>query len=168
MPLIRFASAAGVGTETGAAYLGAANVAGYLAGAALAAPLARRFGLGRAIRTCFAASVLALAACIWPGGFGWYAPWRVLAGATGAVLMVLAPSFLIAELPAGERGRSGGVIYTGVGAGIALSSLIVPPLAGVRIAWAWAALAFGALLTAVPPLPRARGRGAPPRAPPAL
>jgi len=156
-PLIPFMIAAGVVTETGAAYLGAANVAGYLAGAALAAPLAARFGLGRAIRTCFAASVLALAACIWPGGFGWYAPWRVLAGATGAVLMVLAPSFLIAELPAGERGRSGGVIYTGVGAGIALSSLIVPPLAGVRIAWAWAALALGALLTAVATWPRWRG-----------
>src|SRR5258708_26161092 len=149
--------AAGVVTEPGAAYVGAADVAGYLTGAALAAPLAARFGLGRAIRTCFAASVLALAACIWPGGFGWYAPWRVLAGATGAVLMVLAPSFLLAEMPAGERGRSGGVIDTGVGAGIALSSLIVPPLAGASIAWAWAALALGALLTAVATWPRWRG-----------
>src|SRR5260370_18884269 len=109
-PLIPFMIAAGVVTETGAAYLGAANVAGYLAGAALAAPLAARFGLGRAIRTCFAASVLALAACIWPGGFWRYVPWRFLAGPTGAILMVLAPSFLLAEMPAGERRRSGGAI----------------------------------------------------------
>jgi len=156
-PLIPFMIAAGVVTETGAAYLGAANLAGYLTGAALAAPLAARIGLGRAIRACFAASVLALAACIWPGGFWWYVPWRFLAGATGAILMVLAPSFLLAEMPAGERGRSGGVIYTGVGAGIALSSLIVPPLAGASIAWAWAALALGALLTAAATWPRWRG-----------
>src|SRR5258708_12645969 len=91
--------AAGVVTEPGAAYLGAANLAGYLTGAALAAPLAARIGLGRAIRACFAASVFALAACIWPGGFWWYVPWRFLAGATGAILMVLAPTFLLPDIP---------------------------------------------------------------------
>src|SRR5512136_1211509 len=113
-PLVPFMIAAGVVTESGAAYLGAANLAGYLAGAALAAPLAARIGLGRAIRACFSLSVIALVACIWSAGFWWYAPWRLIVGMTGAVLMVLAPSFLLAEMPAGERGRSGGVIYTGV------------------------------------------------------
>src|SRR5258708_15499948 len=117
-PLIPFMIAAGVVTEPGAAYLGAANLAGYRTGAALAAPLAARIGLGRAIRACFASSVLALAACIWPGGFWWYVPWRFLAGATGAILMVLAPSFLLAEMPAGERGRSAGLIYPPVRAAI--------------------------------------------------
>jgi MFS family permease len=167
-PLIPFMIAAGVVTETGAAYLGAANLAGYLTGAALAAPLAARIGLGRAIRAGFAASVLALGACILPGGFWWYVPWRFLAGTTGAVLMVLAPSFLLAEMPAGERGRSGGVIYTGVGTGIALSSLVVPPLAGTSIAWAWAALALAALLTAVATWPRWRGGVTVSRAPVSL
>ena len=156
-PLVPFMIAAGVVTEAGAAYLGAANLAGYLIGAAAAAPLAARVGLGRAIRACFAISVLALAACVFPGGFWWYAPWRFVVGVTGAVLMVLAPSFLLAEMPAGERGRSGGVIYTGVGAGIALSSLVVPALAGTSIAWAWAALAAGALLTGIATWPRWRG-----------
>jgi MFS family permease len=156
-PLVPFLIAAGVVTETGAAYLGAANLAGYLIGAAAAAPLAARIGLGRAIRASFAISVLALAACIWPGGFWWFAPWRFVVGVTGAVLMVLAPSFLLAEMPAAERGRSGGVIYTGVGVGIALSSLLVPSLAERSIAWAWAALAVGALLTAIATWPRWRG-----------
>jgi MFS family permease len=156
-PLLPFMVAAGVVSESGAAYLGAANLVGYLVGAAAAAPLAARIGPGRAIRICFAASVLGLAACILPGGFWWYAPWRLAVGATGAVLMVLAPSFLLAEMPAGERGRSGGVIYTGVGAGIALSSLLVPPLAGTSIASAWAALAAAALATALVTWPRWRG-----------
>lgn len=155
-PLVPFLIAAGVVTEAGAAYLGAANLAGYLIGAAAAAPLAARIGLGHGIRAAFAFSILALAACIWPGGFWWYAPWRFIVGVTGAVLMVLGPSFLLAEMPAAERGRSGGVIYTGVGMGIALSSLVVPTLAGTSIAWAWAALTVGALLTAIATWPRWR------------
>jgi len=156
-PLVPFLIAAGVVTETGAAYLGAANLAGYLSGAAAAAPLAARIGLGHAIRAAFALSVLALAACVWPGGFWWYAPWRFIVGVTGALLMVLAPSFLLPEMPAAERGRSGGVIYTGVGIGIALSSLLVPSLAARSIGWAWAALTAGALLTTIATWPRWRG-----------
>jgi MFS family permease len=156
-PLVPFLIAAGAVTEAGAAYLGAANLAGYLSGAAAAAPLATRIGLGRSIRGAFALSVLGLAACVWPGGFWWYAPWRFSVGVTGAVLMVLAPSFLLAEMPAAERGRSGGVIYTGVGIGIALSSLLVPTLARTSIASAWAALAAGALFTAIATWSRWRG-----------
>ncbi len=148
-PLIPFMIGAGVVSETGAAYLGAANLAGYLAGAAGAAPLAGKVGLTRAIRGCFLLSVLALGACAWPGGFWWYFPWRVLAGAAGAALMVLAPSFLLGAVAPGERGRHGGVIYGGVGAGIALSSLLVPPLAGWSLAGVWAALALAALITAL-------------------
>jgi len=156
-PLVPYLIAAGLVTETAAAYLGAANLAGYLIGAAAAAPLAGRIGLGRTIRSAFILSVLTLAACVWPGGFWWYAPWRFIVGMTGAVLMVLAPSFLLAEMPAVERGRSGGVIYTGVGMGVALSSLLVPALAGIGVGWAWAALAVGALLTAIATWPRWRG-----------
>jgi predicted MFS family arabinose efflux permease len=35
--------------------------------------------------------------------------------------------------------------------------MIVPPLAGASVGWAWAALAFAALLTAIPTWPRWRG-----------
>ncbi len=156
-PLIPFMIGAGVVSETGAAYLGAANLAGYLAGAAGAAPLAGTVGLARTIRGCFVLSILGLGACAWPGGFWWYFPWRFLAGAAGAALMVLAPSFLLAEVPAGERGRHGGVIYSGVGAGIALSSLLVPPLAAWSLAGVWAALALGALVTTLATWGRWRG-----------
>jgi predicted MFS family arabinose efflux permease len=146
-PLIPFMIASGLLTATGAAYLGAANLLGYLAGAAVAAPLATRIGLGLAIRASFCLSVLSLAACVPDLGFSTYAIARFVAGVTGAFLMVLAPSYLLAEIEPGERGRAGGVIYTGVGIGIAVSSLIVPLLADHRPSWAWAALALGALAT---------------------
>jgi MFS family permease len=157
-PLVPFLIAAGVVSATEAAYLGASNLAGYLAGAAIAAPLAARIGLGLAIRLSFLASILGIGAAILPGGFWWYLPWRFLAGGAGAVLMVLAPAYLLSEVDPGERGRIGGVIYTGVGAGIALSSLLVPPLAGQGLAWAWGALALGALVTALLTWPRWRWR----------
>jgi MFS family permease len=157
-PLIPFMIGAGVVSETGAAYLGAANLAGYLAGAWAAAPLATVLGMSLALRSCFVLSVLGLGASIWPGGFWWYFPWRFLAGGAGAALMVLAPSYLLSGAAPGERGREGGIIYAGVGAGIALSSLIVPPLAGFGLAWAWGALALGAALTTALTWPRWRRR----------
>lgn len=144
-PLIPFMIGAGLVSESGAAYLGAANLAGYLAGAAGAAPLAGVLGLASAVRACFALSIVGLGACAWPGGFWWYAPWRCLAGAAGAALMVLAPSVILANVPIGDRGRHSGLIYAGVGAGIALSSLAVPPLAAWSVSGVWAALALGAL-----------------------
>ena len=157
-PLVPFMIAAGAVSGTGAAYLGAANLAGYLAGAALAAPLAARLGFSLTTRGCFGLSVIALASCIWSGSFWWYLPWRLLAGAAGAVLMVLAPSFLLTQVETKERGRSSGVIYAGVGTGIALSSLVMPTLAAWDISWAWAALAAGAALTTALTWPRWQGR----------
>jgi hypothetical protein len=61
--------------------------------------------------------------------------------------MVLAPTFLLSTVALSDRGRSGGTIYAGLGAGIALSSLVVPPLVVIDVAWAWAVLASAALLT---------------------
>ena len=148
-PLIPFLIGAGVVSESGAAYLGAANLAGYLAGAAGAAPLAALLGMGRAIRTSFVLSILGLGLCLLPGGFWWLLPWRFLAGGAGAALMVLAPSALLGRVAEGERGRHSGIIYAGVGAGIALSSLLVPPIAARSLTDVWGALALGAVLTAL-------------------
>jgi len=157
-PLVPFMIAAGAVSETGAAYLGAANLAGYLAGAGLAAPLATRLGFALTTRGCFGLSVLALGACFWPGTFWWYFPWRLIAGAAGAVLMVLAPSFLLTQVAPDERGRSSGVIYAGVGAGIALSGVVMPPLAARDLSWAWGALAMTAAFTTVLTWSRWSGR----------
>jgi predicted MFS family arabinose efflux permease len=62
--------------------------------------------------------------------------------------MVLAPSFLLTQAPPAVRGRTGGIIYAGVGLGAGLGSLIVPPLASLSPVWAWLALCLGSVLAA--------------------
>jgi MFS family permease len=144
-PLIPFLIGEGLAGEAEAATLGAANVAGYLAGALLGAAIGRRFGPTRAIHAMLAASVAALALSAVPLGFWWLLPWRFLVGVTGAVLMVLGPSLIIARTAGAARGRTGGAIYTGVGVGAALSGIIVAPLASHAVAFAWLGLAALAL-----------------------
>jgi predicted MFS family arabinose efflux permease len=73
-----------------------------------------------------------------------------LVGITGGVLMVLAPSFLLTQAPPAVRGRTGGIIYAGVGLGAGLGSLIVAPLGSWSPVLAWLGLALGgALATAI-------------------
>jgi MFS family permease len=128
-PLVPFLIAGGVLSETEAAYLGAANLLGYLAGAAGAGSLAGRIGMGRSIHLALATAAASLALCVPQLGFWWFLPWRVLIGIASAVLMVLGPSLMLIATRRGERGRAGGLIYAGVGLGTAFGSLIVPPLA---------------------------------------
>lgn len=129
-----------------AAYAGAANLVGYLAGALIAARSARLAGPGRAVRLALALSVLGLVASAVPLGFAWLLCWRFLVGVTGAVLMIVAPSQIIVRIAPGERGRAGGLIYTGVGLGIALSGGVIGPLAALSPKLGWALTAALALL----------------------
>jgi len=144
--LIPFLVNAGGVTATQADYLGAANLAGYFMGAWTASALAQRLGSALCIRGSFALTALGLGLCAIPGGFWWIAPWRLLTGITGGVLMVLGPSFLLTQAPPAVRGRIGGVIYAGVGLGAGFGSLAVAPLAAAAPAWAWAGLAVGSAL----------------------
>jgi MFS family permease len=147
-PLIPFLIESGDLTGSEAAFLGAANLAGYLVGALAAARLGRRLGEGRVIRWSLATSVACLLLCVVPAGFWWLLPWRFLIGIAGSILMILAPSVLLAGMAAAMRGRAGGVIYTGVGLGIMLSSVIVAPLAAHGVAYAWAAMAASGIVAA--------------------
>lgn len=146
--LIPFLVGAGEVSATQADYLGAANLVGYLIGAWIASTLARRLGSALSIHGSFVLTALGLGLCVIPGGFWWIAPWRLLTGITGGVLMVLGPSFLLTQAPLAVRGRTGGVIYAGVGLGAGLGSLAVAPLASVAPAWAWAGLAVGSAISA--------------------
>jgi len=146
--LIPFLVGAGEVSATQADYLGAANLAGYFLGAWIASALAQRLGSALCIRGGFVLTALGLGLCVIPGGFWWIAPWRLLTGITGGVLMVLGPSFLLTQAPPAVRGRIGGVIYAGVGLGAGFGSLLVAPLASIGPAWAWAGLALGSALSA--------------------
>ena len=146
--LIPFLVSAGAVSATQADYLGAANLAGYFIGAWIASALAQRLGSALCIRGAFLLTALGLGLCVIPGGFWWIAPWRLLTGITGGLLMVLGPSFLLTQAAPAVRGRTGGVIYAGVGLGAGLGSLAVAALASIAPAWAWAGLAAGSAVSA--------------------
>ena len=157
-----------------AAYLGAANLAGYLGGALGARPLARRGGAPRVLRGMMALVTVAFFACALPLSFAWFFLWRFAAGAAGGALMVLAAPTVLPHVPPTRRGLAGGAIFTGVGLGIMASGTLVPLLLQAGLALTWCGLGvLSLLLTALawggwpaaesPPPP-----GAPRRAPAAV
>ena len=133
-----------------AAYLGAANLAGYLAGALSARWLARRVPLPLVLRVALLAATAAFFACSVPAAFAWFFVWRFTAGWTGGVLMALGASAAVAGAPPARRGLAGGVVFTGVGLGIALSGTLMPLLLRAGLTAAWIGLGLlSLLLTAI-------------------
>ena len=130
-------------TPAGAAYLGATNFAGYLAGAWLSQRVAAAIGVRRSLRGALLLSAISFIACAWPLSELWLSVWRFIAGFTGALLMVLAAPGIVSRLPASRRGIASGMIFTGIGLGIAASGTLLPLLLdyGLRNVW----LGFGAL-----------------------
>jgi predicted MFS family arabinose efflux permease len=147
-PLIPALIAAKWFAPSDAVYLGAANLAGYLGGALIARRLATRIGAIASLRLMMALASLCCVACATPLSFAWFFGWRVLAGLTGGVIMVLAASTILPHTPADKKGLIGGVIFAGVGLGIAASGTLVPLLLQQGLTQTWLALgALSALLT---------------------
>jgi len=136
-PIVPVLIAEGWFSQSAAAYLGAANLAGYLLGAVTAGYIARAAGHGRTLVATLLLAVAAMAASAFPVSFAWYFGWRLLSGVTGGVVMVLAVSLALAEVPARRRGLAGGLIFTGVGAGILVAAAVVPLLLdqGAKTTW---------------------------------
>jgi predicted MFS family arabinose efflux permease len=149
-PLIPALIAAGWFRPSAAVYLGAANLAGYLAGALTARRVGRAIGPSATLRGAMTLTAASLLACAFPLGFAWYFLWRFVSGMTGGAAMALAAPTVLAHLRPERRAIAGGAVFTGVGLGIAASGTLVPALVswGVREAWlGFAALA--AVLTAI-------------------
>ena len=156
-----------------AGMLGAANLAGYLAGAFGAGMVARRLGVIWTLRVCMLLAVAGFALCAVDGrnlgGFWWFLPWRVLAGFTGGVLMVLAGPAVQAVVPVSMRGLASGIVITGVGLGIMSGAVLVPAMLAWGLGTVWLALAAAAALLAAlswtiwpdVPAPPAAARGGP-------
>jgi predicted MFS family arabinose efflux permease len=145
-PLIPALIAAGWFAPSAAVYLGAANLAGYLAGALGARTVAVRLGVAATLRLAMLLTAASLFACAFPLGFWWFFPWRLVSGATGGVLMALAAPSVMPHIPSGRRGIAGGAIFTGVGLGIAASGTLVPLLISWGLPETWfglGALALG-------------------------
>lgn len=145
-PLIPALIDAGWFTPGQAAYLGAANLVGYLAGALMARPLAAGAGAPAVLRGMMLLASLAFIACATPLSFGWFFVWRLGAGVAGGALMVLAAATVLPHVPSRRQGLAGGVIFTGVGLGIAASGTLVPALLRLGLVETWCGLGLLSLL----------------------
>jgi predicted MFS family arabinose efflux permease len=169
-PLLPVLIAAGWFSPGDAAYLGAANLAGYMFGAAGGRHAASRLGLRPVLRGMMIAVTLSLVGCAGPFPFAWFFICRLVSGVAGGALMVLGAPAALALIPPARRGLAAGLIFTGVGAGIAFSGTLLPLLLRAGLTASWLALAaIAAALTilvwrawpaALPPIPQ--GAVAPP------
>jgi predicted MFS family arabinose efflux permease len=133
-----------------AAYLGAANLAGYLAGALFEQRMSQSRSAAFVLRVCMGTAAATFIASAFPLSFAWFFFWRFLSGFLGGVLMVLVAPTVLPHIAPSRRGLAAGVIFTGVGCGIAASGVLVPALLHYGLAETW--LGLGALslaLTAV-------------------
>ncbi|WP_431145095.1 YbfB/YjiJ family MFS transporter [Pseudomonas alvandae] len=121
-------------------YLGAANLVGYLIGALLGRPMARRLPHKNALRLMMLAVTAAFFACAFPLSVTWYFAWRLLSGIAGGAIMVLVAATVLPHVPAARRGLASGAIFLGIGLGIAGSGTIVPPLLSLGLEATWLGL----------------------------
>ncbi|QCO18439.1 YbfB/YjiJ family MFS transporter (plasmid) [Azospirillum brasilense] len=141
--------------------LGAANFAGYLAGALLGRPLASRLPNRALLRVLMLTASLAFIACAYPLSIGWFFGWRFVSGLAGGAIMVLVATSILPHVPAARRGFVSGMIFLGIGLGIAASGTAVPALLRLGLHETWLGLGgVSLLLTAL------SWFGWPPSAPP--
>ncbi|QJI41002.1 YbfB/YjiJ family MFS transporter [Pseudomonas sp. ADAK2] len=127
-------------------YLGAANLVGYLIGALIGHPLARRVGNSTALRLMMLAVTLSFFACGFPLSVSWFFGWRLLSGVAGGAIMVLVAATVLPHVPVSRRGLASGAIFLGIGLGIAGSGTIVPPLLSLGLQNTWFGLGLLALV----------------------
>ncbi|WP_392887261.1 YbfB/YjiJ family MFS transporter [Pseudomonas migulae] len=127
-------------------YLGAANLVGYLIGALIGHPLARRTSNKSALRLMMLAVTLSFFACGFPLSVSWFFGWRLLSGIAGGAIMVLVAATVLPHVPASRRGLASGAIFLGIGLGIAGSGTIVPPLLSLGLQDTWFGLGVLALV----------------------
>ncbi|MDQ7247621.1 YbfB/YjiJ family MFS transporter [Dongia sedimenti] len=145
-PLLPAIIAAGWFDPSAAAYLGAANLAGYLGGALLAAPLASRFRTAAVLNAMMLLATAAFFASAWPIDFAWFFVWRFASGLAGGVIMVLAATSILPHIAPARRGLVSGAIFMGVGLGIAASGTLVPLLLRQGLSETWIGLGMLSLV----------------------
>jgi predicted MFS family arabinose efflux permease len=133
-----------------AAYLGAANLMGYVAGALISLDLARATPVRPLLRAMMLVVTASFFASGYPLPFLWFFAWRFAAGCAGGVLMVAGTSAALEQIPPKRRGLAAGIVIGGVGAGIIASGTLVPLLLAWGLSETWFGLGILSLvLTAV-------------------
>ena len=133
--------------ETG--YIGAINLSGYIFGAFLLAKLRNWSSEPKLIRACFVVGLIALFASIAPLGFFWLAFWRFCLGVLVAIIMILCIAYVTKFAPRNRLALATSISFTGVGAGILISSSILPFLLKFGLEWAWAGSGFIGLFATI-------------------
>ena len=129
-----------------AAYLGAANLAGYLLGALTGRVMAQKSSTAFTLRAMMLLASVAFFACAFPVSYLWFFVWRLLSGISGGALMVLAAPAVLAYVPPSKKGLSGGIIFMGAGVGIAASGTLVPLLLQQGLQQTWLGLGIISLV----------------------
>lgn len=133
-----------------AAYLGAANLAGYLIGAMLGRKVGSKWGSVFTLQIMMSAATIAFFACAVPISIVWYFIWRLLSGIAGGMIMVLVASVILPFIPVHRRHLASGAIFLGIGIGIFASATLIPFLLKFGLTYAWIGLGiFSTLLTLV-------------------
>ncbi|WNC93274.1 YbfB/YjiJ family MFS transporter [Paraburkholderia sp. FT54] len=133
-------------TSSQAVTLGAANFAGYLVGALLGRPLAAALSNRSALRMLMAVVTAAFFACAYPLSVSWFFAWRLLSGISGGAIMVLVATSILPHIPAPRRGFVSGMIFLGLGLGIAASGTLIPKLLHHGLQTTWTGLGVVALV----------------------
>jgi predicted MFS family arabinose efflux permease len=137
-----------------------ANAVGYLAGALIAAPIARRFGIKQIFFAGIFVTALGIGASGLTAQLGILMSLRVLTGVMGALAFVAGGSMTAAFAGSAARAPLAlGIYFAGAGLGVTMSALTVPLLLE-RMGWrgGWqvlGGLAFAATAIALPALLRA-------------
>jgi MFS family permease len=130
-------------------YLAVAALAGFVLGAFTAGHRLWKLRAGWTIRIFLLVGTASFFLCARPAAFGWFFLWRMFAGVAGGFLIVTAPQAVLAHTPVEERGRVGGFMFIGVGAGMVLAGTLIPVLARHGLAEAWLGIGLASLLFTV-------------------
>lgn len=120
-----------------AGYLEATNLVGYLLGAAFTWKLAQKIKEVHLIKIAIILVILSFIGCSYRFPFIFYSLFRLIEGISGAVIMVLVPSFLLSKVPASDKGKANGIIFSGLGAGLVLTGLLTPMLINHGLSFPW-------------------------------
>ncbi len=136
-------------TAAQANYVGSYNFMGYVIGAVLAFTASKRFDRSVLIKLSMVLTLASLAFCAWHLGYAWVSWWRLLAGIVGAFLVILSPALVLQFVDEKKRYVASGIMFTGAGVGIIISSLVIPLLAEVSLSVMWIIFAVFALVCTV-------------------
>ena len=127
-------------------YLGAANFTGYVVGSAFAAWLNRYIRSISLIRLALIAAILSFVLCAYPLSFFTYFLLRLVAGISGGIVMVLTAPTIFHHIHGEKKGVLGGIIFSGVGIGIAFSGTVIPHLVTFGLKTTWFVFALTSLV----------------------